>query len=222
MHLKNIYLLFCLFLILGEVAICQDPWRFREEIVAFEQADLSLINKDNLIVFTGSSSVRFWPNLDSSFVGYNVINRGFGGSVTSDLDYFWDKLIYQYNPSKVFIYEGDNDIFAGKSLEDIMKSMESLISKIKKYLPHTSIYVISPKPSVARWSLKEKYEQLNYKLALQAMWDPKVTFIDVWTPMLTEDGSVMTDIFIEDNLHMNLKGYSIWTEVIKPFVEEEN
>lgn len=198
----------------------QDPWRFREEIEAFEVLDKQAPFENGNIVFTGSSSVRFWPNIDKDYPNVPVLNRGFGGSTMSDLNYFWDKLILQYHPSKVFIYEGDNDIFAGKSIEEIMSDTESLISKIKKHLPQTKIYLISPKPSVARWDLKDRYEQLNYKMALWAMWEPTVTFIDVWSPMIKSDGEVMHDIFIGDNLHMNAKGYEIWKEVIRPFVEE--
>ncbi len=31
-------------------------------------------------------------------------------------------------------------------------------------------------------------------------------FVDVYHKMFNPDGSVMTDIFLEDNLHMNAKG----------------
>ena len=41
-------------------------------------------------------------------------------------------------------------------------------------------------------------------------------FLDVATPMLNEDGSIKDDIFVQDNLHMNAKGYAIWTKVIRP------
>jgi lysophospholipase L1-like esterase len=34
--------------------------------------------------------------------------------------------------------------------------------------------------------------------------------------MLQQDGNVMTDIFIKDNLHMNPKGYAIWQGIIAP------
>ena len=43
-------------------------------------------------------------------------------------------------------------------------------------------------------------------------------FLDVHTSMLTSDGDVMKDIFLGDNLHMNAKGYSLWTKIIKPIL----
>ena len=43
-------------------------------------------------------------------------------------------------------------------------------------------------------------------------------FADVWKPMLGRDGKPMPDIFIEDNLHMNAKGYAIWQKVLQPYL----
>jgi len=34
--------------------------------------------------------------------------------------------------------------------------------------------------------------------------------------MLDVNGQVFKDIFIEDNLHMNAKGYQIWQKIIAP------
>ena len=46
----------------------------------------------------------------------------------------------------------------------------------------------------------------------------KVYFIDVWTPALDADGNVLKDIFLEDGLHMNEKGYAIWVSVIRKYL----
>ena len=43
-------------------------------------------------------------------------------------------------------------------------------------------------------------------------------FIDVYHKMLKPDGTPLTDIFIEDNLHMNAKGYAIWKKEIEPYL----
>jgi hypothetical protein len=37
----------------------------------------------------------------------------------------------------------------------------------------------------------------------------------VATPLLNADGSVMTDIFVDDGLHLNDLGNAIWGAVIK-------
>ena len=161
-----------------------------------------------------------WPDLEKLSLKLLIANRGFGGSQTSDLIFFWDKLIYQYHPSKVFINEGDNDLSAGKSIEIIMNDLRELVEKLKKYLPLTRVYFISPIPSIARWHLKDQYEQLNYQMAMWMLLENDLTFIDVWNPMCDDHGVVRQDLFIEDQLHMNEKGYQIWKEFILPYVEE--
>lgn len=175
---------------------------------------------EGLYLFVGSSSIRFWSTLKEDYGGYNVINRGFGGSTFQDLINFKEELIFAYRPCKVFIYEGDNDIFKGEKVEHIISLAKSIASEIKERLPKTQIYFLAAKPSVARWDKRELYKEFNYTLQSWASFEEDVHFIDVWTPMCDESGDVLEDLFIGDNLHMNSKGYDIWKQVVKPYVEE--
>ena len=45
-------------------------------------------------------------------------------------------------------------------------------------------------------------------------------FIDVYHSMFNKDGSVMKDIFLDDSLHMNKKGYAIWQPIIKWYLKK--
>lgn len=56
---------------------------------------------------------------------------------------------------------------------------------------------------------------LSVALNAQAQRNPLVYYVDVATPFLNDDGSVMTDIFVEDNLHLNDLGNAIWGASIK-------
>ena len=196
----------------------QDPNRFQDEIEKFSGEAFNRDEGRPLILFTGSSSVRFWKDLESTYPGKQILNRGFGGSHMSDLLYFADRLILNYKPEQIFIYEGDNDVSSGKSAGTIMKDTRKLVRKIRKALPDSEIVFISPKPSIARWSLQEQYVTINARLKKYADRKPGIRYVDVWTPMLDNTGQVLQDIFIQDNLHMNDKGYAIWRAVIEPFL----
>lgn len=195
----------------------QDPLRFQKEVSDLVSADTA-VNSKRLILFTGSSSIRLWHNLAESFPGKNVLNRGFGGSEMSDLLYYTPQLILKHKPNIVFIYEGDNDIAAGRSTEQILTNADSLIKIIRAALPKTKIIFISPKPSGARWHLKAQYENFNSKLAQFTKSRKRVYFADVWLPMLDATGNLLPGLFLEDNLHMTEKGYSIWTNVLNRFL----
>ncbi len=211
------YFPFLFFLAICINGFTQDPWRFSEEIEAFNLQDQE-IDLVEPIIFTGSSSVRFWTTLQESYPNFNIINRGFGGSHTSDLRYFGYKLMLKYNPKKIFIYEGDNDIAAGKSNQVIMADMKGVVQDIHAHLPECRVYFITPKPSVARWGYKEQYLTLIDLMNDWAVEQKNVQIIDVWTPMCDDQGDVKPELFIADKLHMNGTGYKIWKEVIEPYL----
>ena len=197
----------------------QELSRFEAEVDNLIKGD-SAISKKKIILFTGSSSIRVWTSLKTDFPKYNVLNRGFGGSEMADLVNLVDKLIVPYHPKQIFIYEGDNDIGVGKSPEEILTQADKLLLLIREKLPKkTQVLFISPKPSLLRWHLKDKYLDYNNKLEAWTKQYKNVRFIDVWTPMLDADGNVMKDLFVGDGLHMNTKGYEIWAKVIGRYLK---
>jgi lysophospholipase L1-like esterase len=197
----------------------QDPRRFQKEVDTIEQKNHKKINSHDLIVFTGSSSIRRWQNIQDYFPGKNIINTGFGGSQMSDLLYYSDSVIIKYKPVQVFIYEGDNDIAAGKKADDVIWAAMELFGKIIKKIPDIQIVIISVKPSVLRWNLKDEYLKLNIQYKLLSLSNNKIKFVDVWTPLLNKEGSPKKEIFISDSLHINKLGYDIWAREIKKFIK---
>lgn len=169
------------------------------------------------IVFTGSSSIRFWKDVQKRFPKQHILNSGFGGSQASDLLYHLENLVLRYNPKKVFIYEGDNDIFAKKRPKEIIKTTKTIIQQIKKENPNTSIILISAKPSIVRWRLRGKYRRLNRRLEKLTLSEANLSYANVWDIMLN-GRKVKTDIFVEDGLHMNTKGYELWFQEIKKYI----
>jgi len=194
--------------------------QWEDDIQKFETADKASMPKPGMILFTGSSSVAFWKDLQQAFPDHRVLNRGFGGSEFSDLLQYSDRVIYPYQPSKIFIYEGDNDLANGESIASILKEAKQLREEIKEKLPNTRVYFISPKPSLSRWNLKTDYETLNSKLREYAEETELTEFVDIWKPMLNKNGLVRDELFVSDGLHMNEQGYSIWKQVLQPYLEE--
>lgn len=215
---RSNFLFTLLFIGIINYSFGQDPKRFAEDIKKFEELDKQKPSEGD-ILFVGSSSIRFWFTLQQDFLDYEVLNRGFGGSHMSDLLYYLDELVLKHKPRKVFIYEGDNDINDKEDSSAILKEAKEIVQRIHKELPNTKIIFISAKPSIARWDLRNQYRQLNYRLQSYANQYSYLDFIDVWTPMLDSKGNPKADIFIEDDLHMNAKGYEIWQKVIEPYVK---
>ncbi len=211
--------LLLLFLFIGFFGFSQDPERFAEEVEnVVKKYDSLWDSSKETIVFTGSSSIRIWSNLQELFPDQQIVNSGFGGSQASDLDYHLNQLVLRFNPKKVFIYEGDNDLSAEKKPREIIDTTIGIIEKIRQQNPETEIVLIAAKPSIARWELKRHYKRLNRKFKRLGNKDSQIDYADVWSPML-EKRNVKQDIFIEDGLHMNDKGYDLWYNVIKNYME---
>ena len=207
-----------LFLSLAFLGYGQKTPAFQNEVKAIQKKYESLWDSSKeTIVFTGSSSIRMWKNLESMFPNHQIINSGFGGSQSSDLFRYYNELILQYNPKKVFIYEGDNDIASKKRTKDIIDTTREIINKIRERNNATQVVIIAAKPSLARWKLKRKYMKLNRAFEKLCEEDTGLQFANVWDVMM--DGKqVRKDIFISDGLHMNSKGYDLWFSVIKPYM----
>lgn len=216
--MKNLILLLltCLVTIPG---IAQNPERFESEVIALYDKEYKIDPNKQVVVFTGSSSIRMWKDVQDYYPHINAINTGFGGSHFSDLNFYLSDLVFKHKPDIVFIYEGDNDIAGNKKPDEILETAKEVVSRIRDVLPSTPVYLISPKPSISRWNLEEQYVALNKLMAKYAIEDSMVTFVNVWDPMLNKEGTPMKDIFIEDNLHMNEKGYKIWGKVIGTYLE---
>ena len=191
------------------------------EIAAFEASDKINPPHQNSILFVGSSTIRLWKSLAHDFPQHKVINRGFGGSHLADSIAFAHRIVIPYRPKMVLLYAGDNDIADGKTPEMVSADFKSFVAQVQAALPETGIAYISIKPSLARWQLVDKIKAANRLIEDYSRKKKNLMFIDVFTPMLGPEGEPRKELFESDGLHLNAKGYELWTSVIKPFLNKK-
>jgi len=196
-----------------------DPRRFELEIAAFEAADKTNPPPRNAILFIGSSSIRRWTTLAQDFPRFQVINRGFGGSHLSDSVYYFDRIVLPYKPRLIVLFAGSNDIDFGKTPDQVFEDFKAFVEKTRQALPKTRVAYISISTVPSRAREVEQVRRANELISAFIAGDKRLSFIDVFTAMLGPDGKPMPDIFVSDNLHLNAKGYAIWTEVVAPYLK---
>lgn len=196
-----------------------DPLRFQSEIDELTNQEKIEGTGTGGIMFLGSSSIRMWKTLEQDFNGYPVYNLGFGGSHTSDVLYYFQDLVVPYQPAIILFYEGDNDLASGKSPGEVFRDFKQFHKRVRADLPGTEIGFIAVKPSPSRWNLKDEYEEYNNKILSYCRKKDDLTYIDVVTPMIAENGRPIPAIFLSDSLHMNEAGYDIWEKQVRPFIE---
>ncbi len=188
--------------------------QFKDEVASFNQIQ---VTAEPVVVFTGSSSVRLYKNASQLSDKVRIVNTGFGGSTAYGLLTYLEQTVLRFKPKQVFIYEGDNDIAAGRTNATIIAHLNSIFQRIWADLPETQIVFIAAKPSPLRWEKHRQYEALNSAIERWAKREKRLEYADVYSPML--DGQmVREDLFIEDRLHMNEKGYALWDAVIRPMI----
>jgi hypothetical protein len=193
-----------------------DPARWDDDMRAFDAMDRNNPPPEHAIVLTGSSSIARWNDeAAGALAPLTVIARGFGGSVMGDVLHHLDRVALRYKPRAILIYEGDNDTSYNIPANTILDQLRQIIARIHTELPDTRIYVMSVKPSILRVAVWEEAQAVNAGYREIAASDPLVYYVDAASPFLKADGTVMDDIFVDDDLHLNAMGNLIWGSVIR-------
>ena len=212
--------LLILFIFLAQIILAQakeqesQVYPFEKEINNFKKADSVAMPPSDAILFIGSSSIRKWKSLEQDMAPLRVINRGFGGSQTEHAIYYFDQIVLPYKPHAIVLYEGDNDIASGKTAQEIFEDFKTFALLVKDSLADTPLFFIAIKPSIARENMLEQMKKANKLIEDYCNTRDHLVFIDVASAMM-DNGKIRQDIFIEDNLHMNDKGYDIWEKIVK-------
>jgi lysophospholipase L1-like esterase len=192
------------------------PAKWEKEIARIETTHPAKPEEKGGIIFIGSSSIRMWSSLAEDFPKHRVANHGFGGSMISDSIQYVDRIVTPYSARLVVMYAGGNDINAGKSAETVATDFKTFVEKVRSKQPDVPISFISIAPNPKRWSQIETVKKANALIAEYCAKTPSLKFIDVFSQMLGPDGQPKPDIYLEDQLHMNPKGYVIWKDIVGP------
>ncbi len=192
---------------------------FWNEIQAFKKQDSITPPPKSAILFIGSSSFNYWKDVSSYFPGYNIINRGFGGSALVDVIRYAPDVIYPYKPKQIVIYCGENDLGSSDTIspEIVLARFKTLYSLIRTNVGKANVAFVSIKPSPSRFRLMPKMIETNRLIKKFLSRQKNTAFINVFDKMLV-NGKPKNDIFRDDSLHMTAKGYAIWAPIIKPYL----
>lgn len=216
--MKKHFLFF--FLLLNAVIVTAQKPAFYDDIQKFKHADSVKPAQQNAILFVGSSSFTKWTDVQDYFPYCTIINRGFGGSRLLDVITYADDIIFPYHPKQIVIYCGENDLAYADtvSAQTVASRFSTLFDIIRSLWDTIPIAFISLKPSPSRENLMPKMMEANTGIKSFLVTKKNTAFIDVYSKMLTADGKLIPEIYIEDKLHMNAKGYAIWQKAIAPYL----
>lgn len=184
--------------------------------------------KKEQIVFIGSSLMEIFPiekfqSEKELGLSLHIYNRGVRATTTKDLLEHLDTLIFDLQPSKIFMNIGTNDIGFGVSEEETLANYFTIVKKIKEKLSDTKVYVMKfyPINSVdefvdPRSGEKGRYSDQRTNENLAAMSDKigqlaeqyGCTYIDVNEGLSDNTGNLRKELSF-DGAHMLPAGYEI-------------
>lgn len=216
------FLVLCTLILSNAVAQYPRASMWTTTMANFAVADAAGV-PSGVVLFAGSSTFTMWKTLATDFPQSKVLNRAFGGSMMTDLLYYFGQVVAPYSPRQVVLYEGDNDLHeTGKSADEFFEEVVAMCRLINVYYPNARILLVSVKPSPSRTATFPKYEAANALMKSYADKYAHIDYADTWTPMLKTDGTPDTSYFLSDMLHMNASGYAVWKNVIEPFLLKDN
>ena len=191
---------------------------FWDDIQTIKQYDKIYRPPQLSILFTGSSSIRIWDNMAEMFKGYNLLNRGVGGAVLSDIDRYVEDIIVPYKPKQLILYIGENDIPVAANGDSVFAGFQRLYKHIRNYFPDLPMAYVSIKPSPSREKFMPIALRANQLIKEFLSKESNTAFIDIYSLMLDKEGHPRPELFREDMLHMKQAGYDIWYKKIKPYL----
>lgn len=127
-----------------------------------------------------------------------------------------ERIITKYNPSKIFIYAGENDINDGVLAEEVLERLKIVVEKIRQK-SNVAIVFISIKPSVARASQIKVQNKANKLIKRYMRKIENGEFVSIVKEMQIKKAP-NESLFVKDMLHMNALGYQIWAKKIKNYL----
>ena len=201
----------------------------------------SMLNKHankGQILFVGSSLMEGFPINEMQLtmnMNCMIYNRGIGGTTTADLLETMNELIFDLEPSKIFINIGTNDIGSaggeGYKKENLIANYNKIMDEIKERLPQCEVYVMAYYPINAKADFgidkaqkkqmfttrtNENIDEANEAVEELAK-EHGFNFINVNKGLTDEDGNLKAEFSIE-GLHMWPNAYYVILENLKKYL----
>ncbi len=222
---KDIYFIIILILLLINIIFTSSK-KHEQELLMKNPYDIKVTEYDNF-VFLGDS-ITDWYAFDEFYDNIPVVNSGVAGNKTTDILDNIENRVGVYNPTKVFLLIGTNDI-GERTPKEIVNNIGKIVNKIRKIRPKTKIYIESLLPvnnsddskvnkETVRERTNKEIEEIN-KLLKEYCDKNKITYINTYDEFVSEDNQ-MDLKYTTDGLHLSNLGYLHLTKILLPYLNE--
>ena len=182
------------------------------------------IKKSENIVFLGDSIIDWYP-IEDVYGDLPIIRSGIAGYETDDILKNMDEMVYKYNPTKVFILIGTNDLKKDEDKTEITaEKIIEILSNIKAKRPMTkiyfqSIYPVNREEGAAEERYNDEIQEVN-SIVRKYCENNNVVYIDMYKELADGEGNFKENM-TNDGLHPNDLGYARISQVLLKYIYEK-
>jgi lysophospholipase L1-like esterase len=148
---------------------------------------------------------------------YHVIQRGYGGAHLSDFAVFAPRIFDNHQCLALVLFIA-NDITGSSSdrtPEEVATLFKSVVKTFRKVNPEAPVFWIEITPTASRWKVWPEIQIANALVKNACSKGKDTYFIATHDVFLNGDGLPDDELFLDDKLHLNEKGYTVWTAIIR-------
>lgn len=223
---KKVYVV--LFISLGFNFLFFNNCFMPQNVVSAKEEVKEVIKVPDNYLFLGDSITEYY-DLDKYYPDLPVVNSGIAGDTTEDILNDMEGRVYQYNPSKIFLLIGTNDLQEDKTVDEVFNNIKKIIELIEENRPNATIYLESIYPVNESDNKKIKgdvvdkrnnkdIKEINKKLKKYAAKN-NITYIDLYDTLKDSSDNLALD-YTTEGLHISQDGYEEVTKVLKKYIKQ--
>ncbi|NGM61786.1 hypothetical protein G5B30_07645 [Sphingobacterium sp. SGG-5] len=171
------------------------------QVKAYEAWDKEHPIQVGQVVLLGNSLFTNWPNAQDYFDDDVIYNRSIENVVVDAVQFYSSRIVMPYNPRQVFLYVGESELQAGKSVTATFNLVKVLIEGLQYNLSGAEVTYLSLLKTPANTAYHAVYDQLNQMLANYLTDKDKLSYMDVNAAFAGTGGTIDPQYFNGDKLN---------------------
>lgn len=186
------------------------------------------------VYFEGDSITRRWGTSDEqykdflanwrqNFFGWNAANFGWGGDTTQNI--LWrlnNGELDNVNPKIIVLLAGTNNV-GNKSprggqdsrVDETTRGIKAIIDACRRKAPEATILLMGITPRNDNTAVMPIINMINARIAKFAD-GKKIIYLNINDRLADKDGRLREGMANKDGLHLDVKGYQVWADALKP------
>jgi lysophospholipase L1-like esterase len=188
--------------------------------------------------FVGDSITRRWGTSDEqykaflanwrqNFFGWHAADFGWGGDTTQNI--LWrleNGELDGVNPRVIVVMAGTNNV--GKlspqgsedpRIADLTGGIKAILDLCRRKAPGATIVLMGITPRNDNMAVMPIISKVNEHIAHFAD-GKKIRYLNINDKLADKDGRLFEGMTVPDGLHLDVKGYQVWADALKPIFTE--